>query len=85
MLRTNDQHRSNVEHIKKATTVKQQQELESKFGCRYSALLDLPYFDPVRMTIIDPMYNLFLGTAKHILKNAWMRLTMPISLVYKLL
>ena len=44
------------------TTVKRQQELE---GCRYSVLLDLPYFDPVRMTIIDPMHNLYLGTAKH--------------------
>lgn len=24
------------------------------------------------MTIIDPMHNLFLGTAKHFLKNVWM-------------
>ena len=48
--------------------------LESTFGCRYSILLDLPYFDPVRMTIIDPMHNLFLGTAKHImLKNVWIK------------
>ena len=26
----------------------------------------LPYFDPTRMLIVDPMHNLFLGSAKHI-------------------
>ena len=31
---------------------------------RYSCLLQLPYFDPVRMTILDPMHNFYLGTAK---------------------
>lgn len=25
------------------------------------------------MIIIDPMHNLFLGTAKHIAKNVWMK------------
>lgn len=45
--------------------------MESKYGCRYSILLDLPYFDPIRMTIIDLMHNLYLGTAKHILKDIW--------------
>ena len=39
--------------------------LESKHGCRYSSLLQLPYFDPSRMLVIDPMHNLFLGSAKH--------------------
>lgn len=34
-------------------------------------MFDLPYFDPVRMTIIDPLHNLFLGSAKHILKKVW--------------
>lgn len=43
--------------------------MESKYGCRYSILLDLPYFDPISMTIIDPMHNLYSGTAKHILKD----------------
>ena len=70
--RTVEEHRKNVEAIKSCTTVKHQSELESKFGCRYSVLLDLPYFDPIRMTIIDPMHNMFLGTAKHVLKNVWL-------------
>ena len=27
--------------------------------------MELPYFNPIRNTIIDPMHNLFLGTSKH--------------------
>ena len=34
-------------------------------GCRFSLLQDLPYFSVVSNTVIDPMHNLFLGTAKH--------------------
>lgn len=41
--------------------------LEKEYGVRYSVLLELEYFDPIRMTIIDPMHNLFLGTAKRML------------------
>ena len=31
----------------------------------------IPYFDPVRMLLIDPMHCLFLGIAKHITKKLW--------------
>lgn len=30
-------------------------------GARFYELARLPYFDPIRMTIIDPMHNLLLG------------------------
>ena len=43
--------------------------METKLGCRFSMLLELPYFNPIQMTIIDPMHNLFLGSAKHITMN----------------
>ena len=33
-------------------------------------MLELEYFDPIRMTILDPMHNLFLGTAKRCF-NLW--------------
>ena len=46
--------------------------LESDLGVRYSVLLELPYFNPVRMSAIDPMHNLYLGTAKHVLKRIWL-------------
>src|SRR5687768_15963683 len=35
-------------------------------GVRWSELLRLPYFDPVRFIVIDPMHCLFLGIAKWI-------------------
>ena len=37
----------------------------------------LECFDCVRFHIFDPMHNLFLGTAKHIMKNVWLDDTEP--------
>lgn len=34
--------------------------LEGQFRAR-------PYYDPIRFAVIDPMHNLYLGTAKHVL------------------
>ena len=48
-----------------ANTRAQEKVIERAHGCRYSVLNDLPYFDPPRMCIIDPMHNLLLGTGKH--------------------
>ncbi len=70
-LRTNKQHRENVKKIQQCTTKTQRSELESRYGCRYSVLLKLPYFCPIEMTLIDPMHNLFLGTAKHFARDIW--------------
>ena len=71
--RSNHDHRTMVDLILKEKTITRRNQLESQYGCRYSALLDLPYFDPVRMTVIDPMHNLFLGSAKHVLKDIWIK------------
>lgn len=70
--RSNDQHRKDVETIQRSSTKTEREQQESLHGCRYSVLLDLPYFDPVRMCIIDPMHNLYLGSTKHILKRVWL-------------
>lgn len=67
-LRTNVIHRQNVQLIQQTKT--EQAHKESQYGCRYSVLLKLPYFDPPRMLIIDAMHNLFLGTGKHMLNLA---------------
>lgn len=66
--RTSKDHRSSIKLIQKAKNKTQREKLESKHGCRYSVLLELPYFDPVRMLVVDPMHNLFLGTAKHMIR-----------------
>ena len=69
--RSNSGHRQAALPLRNFRTKTEQIELESKSGCRYSSLLKLPYFDAPRMLIVDPMHNLFLGTAKHFLKNIW--------------
>ncbi|OAD76909.1 hypothetical protein PHYBLDRAFT_165407 [Phycomyces blakesleeanus NRRL 1555(-)] len=42
--------------------------LEKENGTRWSDLHRLSYFDPVRFTVIDPMHNLYLGTAKRMIQ-----------------
>lgn len=39
---------------------------KKEFGVRYSVLLSLPYFNPVRYTVVAVMHNLFLGTGKRV-------------------
>ena len=34
-------------------------------------MLRLPYFDPIRFVVVDPMHNLFLGIAYWIIKRLW--------------
>jgi hypothetical protein len=64
-LRTNACHRSDVVKTLKCSSKTEQRKEESRLGCRYSVLLELPYFHPIEMLLIDPMHNLFLGTTKH--------------------
>ena len=69
--RTLAEHKQKIREIRNSATKTERDKLQSKYGCRYSVLLDLPYFDPIRMAIIDPMHNLYIGTAKHLLKDVW--------------
>lgn len=64
-------HRKNIDKIKASTTKTQRNKLESYYGCRYSCLLELPYFDPPVMLVVDAMHNLFLGLGKHHLHKVW--------------
>ena len=38
---------------------------------RWSELLHLPYFDPIRHLVIDPIHCLFLGIGKWLVKRIW--------------
>ena len=67
--RTHATHKVNALSINKLTTAAAVEKAESEYGCRYSELVELPYFDAPRMLVIDPMHNLFLGIAKYFLKN----------------
>ena len=70
--RLHSEHKANVILAENETTKSKWEEKEHETGSRYSELMKLPYFDCVRCTIIDPMHNLFTGTAKHMLKNIWL-------------
>ena len=71
--RTYEEHMKSVEEIKKCNTQSAVNSLETAKGVKHSIITELPYFDPIRFTIIDPMHNLFLGTAKHLMKNIWLK------------
>ena len=60
------EHQARISAIMNEPTKSGMMAAESQHGVRYSILLALPYFDPIRFTAIDSMHNLFLGTGKHI-------------------
>lgn len=65
MLRDMHHHLQAVREVHAATTLTQQDQVIKSNGVRYSELLRLPYFNIITQHIIDPMYNLYLGTAKN--------------------
>ena len=50
-----------------AKTKVERHKIEQEYGARYSVLFELPYYDAIRYAVIDPMHNLFVGTAKHLM------------------
>ena len=70
--RTQNEHKAAGEQWLAASTRAQRETVEKETGSRYTELNRLPYFDCIRFTCIDPMHNLFLGTAKYIMKNIWL-------------
>ena len=52
---------------KHAMTLKKRQDIEREYGVRFSELLRLPYYDSIRFSVVDPMCNVILGSAKHIM------------------
>ena len=71
--RTLEHHKTFACQQLSANTLSAQKSIERESGCRYSALLELPYFNPVRMCIVDPIHNLLFGTAKHMM-SVWSEL-----------
>ena len=64
-------HKETSWKLKRCKSLHEAGNLESQTGIRYSVLIELPYFDPIWFTIIDPTHNLFLGTAKRVMKKIW--------------
>ena len=53
------------------------EELFREYGLHWSTLWRLDYLDLPRATVVDPMHNLFLGTAQWILDRAWLNSDLP--------
>ena len=66
-------HREQGMKWKHAKSLAERIEIERKYGIRFSELLRLSYFDTVRFCVIDPMHNILLGSAKHII-GLWKKL-----------
>lgn len=62
--RDDESHMKYIKEIRKSATQTSRNELQTEFGCSFSVLLDLSYFSAIRHHVIDPMHNLFLGSAK---------------------
>lgn len=76
--RTNEEHREQAQEILDQTTQTDKYAKEQQYGTRFTELMMLPYFDCVRFHIIDPMHNLFTGSAKHIMRNIWLEASEPV-------
>ena len=68
-VRNEQDHRKQAFLAMEQITPTAREKIEKKYGSRFSSLMELAYFDNVRCHVIDPMHNLFLGTAKHYTKN----------------
>lgn len=72
-LRNLEDHKQRSEESLQCKSQNALNKFSSKYGVRFSALLNIPYFNPVRCHVIDPMHNLLLGTSKHMLE-VWVKL-----------
>ena len=70
--RNSSEHKCSAKRTLEETSAASQQRLCSELGARYSVLQELEYFDCIRYFVVDPMHNLYLGTAKHMMKNVWL-------------
>lgn len=56
-------HEEHVQHARewRALAGKERDEHFKEHGSRWAEIMRLPYYDCVKMTVIDPMHNLLLG------------------------
>jgi len=72
ITKTHEEHKQNALNTLNALTQSSKDSLELECGSRFTQLMLLPYYDCIRFAIIDPMHNLFLGSAKRIMQKQWL-------------
>jgi Transposase family tnp2 len=70
-MRDPDNHRQNAISWLHCRTEDERKRHVSSTLARWSEMLRLPYHDPIRHLIVDPMHCLFLGIAHWIVKRLW--------------
>jgi len=70
-MRNVEQHRIDAEIWKEQVTEEDRKRHVSTTQVRWSEMLLLPYHNPIRHLVVDPMHNLFLGIAQWIIKKLW--------------
>jgi hypothetical protein len=65
------EHRQNALGWRRCNSDAARKRFVKQTGIRWSELLRLTYFNPIRFITIDPMHCLFLGIAKWIVKKIW--------------
>src|SRR5205823_10348625 len=66
-----DEIRNNAYIWKECNTEDARKNHVSETFVRWSEIYRLPYFDPTKFLIVDPMHCLFLGIAKWIVTRLW--------------
>jgi hypothetical protein len=66
-----NQHRQDAIGWRRCNSNASRERFVKECGVRWSELLRLSYFDPIRFMTVDPMHCLFLGIAKWIIKRIW--------------
>ena len=60
---------SALQKIQRSNILTERKQVQKVYGVHYSELNRLPYFNITRSHVIDPMHNMYLGTAKHVMKT----------------
>lgn len=68
-LRDLNTHKQFANRYLMANSIIERKKITNESGIKYSQLLNLPNFDVVRCHIVDPMHNIFLGLAKHVIQT----------------
>lgn len=69
--RTSAEHRRIAEEWRRAETTADRNAIFEEHGVRWSELLRLPYWDPIRFSVVDAMHCLFLGDLRHHCRDVW--------------
>ena len=75
--RQNAQQLREVAFVYRDASSDHRKEIFREKGIRWTELARLSYLDLCRATVVDPMHNLFLGTARRILDRAWLNSEPP--------